>query len=401
MYAHLSNGDQLAMLDVFPLREIDLFKCADENEMANEQVEHMVSNEQVEDEMATEEVEDRMASERVEDTIATVDPSVESSAESLGSDIDAADDEDDSYAEAENDTDCNSDNNSDLNFTKCQCIDSFLPRSIMNNSSFCNGFAPASLIALSSSNAVSVFVCLLAASPERRIRTPPSVTSAGLHRCIRIVDEEVLYVVSSLLVAAVLACVPFATHSYGLQGSVCWIQSWKDNCPTNISVVGVVEQFQLTYGPSMAVLLIVSVAMVVMVIAIFCRSRKYHDGQNSKVLQQLLPLAVYPLLFLVFTIPPFVNCLYGTRTTAYALSIMSAVSVASWSFFTGISLIVHILEAKLRAYCKKRYTYKHLAYIGVDGEGTAIPTSDTSSTSRPTCTFVLPADNLATTSTYM
>ena len=44
--------------------------------------------------------------------------SVESSAESLGSDIDAADDEDDSYAEAENDTDCNSDNNSDLNFTK-------------------------------------------------------------------------------------------------------------------------------------------------------------------------------------------------------------------------------------------------------------------------------------------
>ena len=33
----------------------------------------------------------------------------ESHAESLESDIDAADDEDDSYAEAENDTDCNSD----------------------------------------------------------------------------------------------------------------------------------------------------------------------------------------------------------------------------------------------------------------------------------------------------
>ena len=31
---------------------------------------------------------------------------VETNAESLGSDIDAADDEDDSYAEAENDTDC-------------------------------------------------------------------------------------------------------------------------------------------------------------------------------------------------------------------------------------------------------------------------------------------------------
>ena len=40
---------------------------------------------------------------------------VESNAESLESDIDAADDEDDSYAEAENDTDCNSDTDGDLN----------------------------------------------------------------------------------------------------------------------------------------------------------------------------------------------------------------------------------------------------------------------------------------------
>eukprot|EP00731_Ephydatia_muelleri_P019633 Em0012g458a len=39
----------------------------------------------------------------------------ESNAESLGSDIDAAGDEDDSYAEAENDTDCNSDTDGDLN----------------------------------------------------------------------------------------------------------------------------------------------------------------------------------------------------------------------------------------------------------------------------------------------
>ena len=40
---------------------------------------------------------------------------VETNAESLGSDIDTADDEDDSYAEAENDTDCNSDTDGDLN----------------------------------------------------------------------------------------------------------------------------------------------------------------------------------------------------------------------------------------------------------------------------------------------
>ena len=40
---------------------------------------------------------------------------VESNAESLGSDIDAADAEDDHYAEADNDADCNSDTDGDLN----------------------------------------------------------------------------------------------------------------------------------------------------------------------------------------------------------------------------------------------------------------------------------------------
>ena len=35
--------------------------------------------------------------------------------ESLGSNIDTADDKDDSYAEAENDTDCDSDTDGDLN----------------------------------------------------------------------------------------------------------------------------------------------------------------------------------------------------------------------------------------------------------------------------------------------
>ena len=345
----------------------------------------------------------------------------------------------------------------------------------MNNSSFCNGFAPASLIALSSSNAISVFVCLLAAILVCALKLHKktvyrlalyqvlaSLVYAGQSVCqifllyhhasltsddglLRLCQAlaftvvfaswmkvclaawvtfhlfsfavfhknvkklELLYVVSSLLLSAMFASFPFATHSYGLQGSVCWIQSWKDNCPTNIDVVGVVEQFALTYGPSMAVLLIVSVAMVVMVVAILCQSRKYHNEQNSKALQQLLPLAVYPILFFVFTIPPFVNRLYGTRTniphsTAYALSIMGAVTVASWSLFTGISLIVHIAVAKLHAYCKKRYTYKRfhpaLAYGSVDSEGRAVPTvkqtSDTKIDSRTT--YVLPTDSLATTS---
>ena len=219
---------------------------------------------------------------------------------------------------------------------------------------------------------------------------------------------EVLYVASSFLISAVIAIVPFTTHSYGLQGSVCWIQSWENNCPAKIVTTGVVEQFALTYGPSMAILLIVALAMVVMVIVVL-RRIYFHRGQNSKALQQLLPLAVYPILFFVFTVPPFVNRLYGTRpniprSTGYALSIMGAVTIASWSFFTGLSLIVHIAVASLHAYSKQRSSYNRLhsrAYGSVDSEGVAVPTvkQETQTCGPSKTTFVLPAESVVTTST--
>ena len=218
---------------------------------------------------------------------------------------------------------------------------------------------------------------------------------------------EALYIVSSLVVSALIASVPFTTHSYGLQGSNCWIQSWGDNCPSNIVITGVIEQFALTYGPSMAILLVVSTAMVVMVIIVL-RRMYFHRGQNWKALQQLLPLAIYPVLFFVFTIPPFVNRLYGTRpnvphSTAYALSIMGAVTVASWSFFTGLSLIVHIFVASLHAYRKRRpRAYQHLhsrAYGSMNSEEgvTVKPESTTSGTSRTT--FHPPTESVVMTST--
>ncbi|KAL5467183.1 hypothetical protein EMCRGX_G031377 [Ephydatia muelleri] len=108
-----------------------------EDKMASEGMEDMMVGEEVEDMMASEEVEDsqkledEVTSEEVKDEMGEIQvedmdhneevklpqaehpicakQNQESNAESLGSDIDAADDENDSYAEAENDIDCNSD----------------------------------------------------------------------------------------------------------------------------------------------------------------------------------------------------------------------------------------------------------------------------------------------------
>ncbi|KAL5509180.1 hypothetical protein EMCRGX_G004498 [Ephydatia muelleri] len=102
---------------------------------------------------------------------------------------------------------------------------------------------------------------------------------------------EVLYVVSSLLVPALIAIVPLITHTYGLSpgGNICYIYA-------NTSVA-FIERLALWDGPAMLMLIAVSTAMVAMVIKLasqVCRrSMQYEpitDGdQFWKVLKQLLP----------------------------------------------------------------------------------------------------------------
>ena len=130
---------------------------------------------------------------------------------------------------------------------------------------------------------------------------------------------EPLYVVASLLVPAVIAAVPLATKTYGLAGSWCWIKDRTNNCDSSVLVSGAVEQIALWYGPCMVLLLLCAVAMAIMMIAVVCRLRTHRArlrrDKNWKLLKQLLPLSAYPILFLIFLIAPFVNRLYGRRSS--------------------------------------------------------------------------------------
>ena len=53
---------------------------------------------------------------------------------------------------------------------------------------------------------------------------------------------EGIYVATSLLIPVLIAIVPLTTHTYGLAGSWCWIQNWKNNCPTETLTLGIIEQ---------------------------------------------------------------------------------------------------------------------------------------------------------------
>ena len=171
---------------------------------------------------------------------------------------------------------------------------------------------------------------------------------AVLHKNLK--KLEVLYVVTSLLVPAVIAIVPLVTHSYGLNsgGNICYIYA-------NTSVA-FIERLALWDGPAMLMLIAASIAMVVMVIKLAGQvSRRstfepIADGdQFWKALKQLLPLAAFPLLFFIFEIPVLIFHLYTTQysTPNEGMFIANVVCFSLWSTASGATVIIHISVAQI------------------------------------------------------
>ena len=92
--------------------------------------------------------------------------------------------------------------------------------------------------------------------------------------------------------------------------------------------------------------------------------------KNWKLLKQLLPLSVYPILSLIFIITPFVNRLYGMRNDISsdereALSISHAISAACWNLATGLVFIVHVVATGV---CSKRLRSQRAPFKHVQSE---------------------------------
>ena len=178
---------------------------------------------------------------------------------------------------------------------------------------------------------------------------------AVLHKNLK--KLEVLYVVTSLLVPAGIACIPLITKTYGHSpdGTYCYIYAEDGD-------VASIERFAIWDGPTMFILLAASIAMVVMVIKLtgkVCLRSKYEpitDGDRFwKALKQLLPLAAFPILFLVFEIPIFIFHVYATTSSTpnMALEISKNVFFSLWSMTSGGTLLVHIFV--VRCWTKKRF----------------------------------------------
>ena len=190
---------------------------------------------------------------------------------------------------------------------------------------------------------------------------------AVLHKNLK--KLEVLYVVTSLLVPAVIAFVPLVTHAYGLNsnGNICCIYA-------NTSVA-FIERLALWDGPALLMLITASAAMVVMVIKLARQVRQRSkcepitDGdQFVKALKQLLPLAAFPMLFFIFEIPVFIFHIYTTQhsTPNEGMYIAEVVCFSLWSWSSGTAVIIHISVVRL---CRRERKPIQTAIVDVSYSG--------------------------------
>ena len=162
---------------------------------------------------------------------------------------------------------------------------------------------------------------------------------------------EVLYVVTSQLIPALIASVPLITNTYGIGPLHVTCLIFDQNDTNHIASI---ERFALFDSPAMVILMTASIAMVVMVIKLahrVCWRLKYEpiiDGdQYWKALKQLLPLAAFPILFSIFMIPRLIYDIYSARVPVLAIApgLAVLVSTSIWSMASGVILIVHISVA--------------------------------------------------------
>ena len=171
---------------------------------------------------------------------------------------------------------------------------------------------------------------------------------AVLHKNLK--KLEVLYVLTSLIVPAIIAVVPITTKTYGISpdGAYCYVYAKNE--------IAFVERLALWDGPAMIILIVASLAMIVMVLKLtltVCLKSSYEpitgSVQFSKALRQLLPLAAFPVLFLIYEIPILIFHIYSTQKTTLSdgLNVANIVFFSLWSLTSGLTLIIHISVAQL------------------------------------------------------
>ena len=172
---------------------------------------------------------------------------------------------------------------------------------------------------------------------------------------------EGCYVASSLIIPAILAMVPFMTHTYGQQdykSPWCWIQE-AYNCTQNKA--GIIEMFALQFGPALvicsAVLILIGSMFTVLMYRSFSQSRA--SIKHRVAIKQMIPLLSYPFIFSALITASTGSYVYYSRDTTYdtILITMDQVAYGSFVLSAGLTFLIHIgVMLKLKPPPTAKYT---------------------------------------------
>ena len=114
--------------------------------------------------------------------------------------------------------------------------------------------------------------------------------------------HEVCGLAVVLILPPSIAWVPFVKGMYGLSQGLCWIKISESNCLYDD--VGLIFMFVLSYGPQLLICLATFISLGTILIVMCRRSVGQEQGfcQSSvhqKGLKEVLPLLLYPLIYLV------------------------------------------------------------------------------------------------------
>ncbi|KAL5509057.1 hypothetical protein EMCRGX_G004338 [Ephydatia muelleri] len=169
---------------------------------------------------------------------------------------------------------------------------------------------------------------------------------------------ELLYVVTSLLVPALIAVVPLITRTYqhNPNTKTCFING--QNTSTNSAII---EKLVLSDGLTTVILCAASTALIVVVIKLARRGRwgvckyKAREGdQFWEALKQLLPLAAFPIFMSIYAAPSMLIEFYSISRREFvpAMFISQSAFATACSFSSVSTFIVLVLVT--RAYDRKR-----------------------------------------------
>ena len=212
--------------------------------------------------------------------------------------------------------------------------------------------------------------------------------------------HEVCGLAVLLILPFSLNWIPFVKDMYGLSGGGCWIKpSVKSSC--KYDYVGLIFMFLLSYGPAFLVCSIAFVLFSAMAFVMCKRALRQEQGLrqlsvHKQGLREVLPLILYPLIYLVLWIALAATRIYGTLHNAHDQKGQYSLVLVHNSFSFTVRLfvpLVFLLQSLINCLRKRRtrpctfntttsfvvpneFTDQENEPLVIRGQGTKIPSKE-------------------------